>query len=319
MPRPFGSVARGVRRRGDRTLPPRRPLGAVRVRPADDRPRADPRLRAGLRRWSAGRALPAGPRWSPARAAAWACTSRASCAPRARWSPASTSRTGQRRSTTRCSIRATSATTASSARRVGSAYAETGRLDCLVNAAGVLWFGRDRSLLDVELEVWNRVIAINLTGCMLTARHAIPLMRKTGGGAMVHFSSTQCLRGDDRPQDAYQVSKAGILALSKSIAIQFARDGIRSNVILPSATESPMQARWNKEPELKAGDGCGGAARPGRHHGGHGARLPVPACPTRRPSSPAPSCWSTAAVWPCRDWSCRDRSGLSLELRSQTV
>jgi NAD(P)-dependent dehydrogenase (short-subunit alcohol dehydrogenase family) len=137
------------------------------------------------------------------------------------------------------------------AQAIGSVHAETGQLDYLVNAAGVLWFGRDRSLLDIELEVWHRVIAINLTGCMLSARHAIPLMQKTGGGAMVHFSSTQCLRGDDQPQDAYQVAKAGILALSKSIAIQFAKDNIRSNVILPAATESPMQARWEKDPELK--------------------------------------------------------------------
>jgi NAD(P)-dependent dehydrogenase (short-subunit alcohol dehydrogenase family) len=143
------------------------------------------------------------------------------------------------------------------ARAIGGAFAATGRLDHLVNAAGVLWFGRDRSLLEVELEVWNRVIAINLTGCMLTARHAIPLMRKSGGGAMVHFSSTQCLRGDDRPQDAYQVTKAGILALSKSIAIQFAREKIRSNVILPSATESPMQARWKQHPELKRATAAG--------------------------------------------------------------
>jgi NAD(P)-dependent dehydrogenase (short-subunit alcohol dehydrogenase family) len=143
------------------------------------------------------------------------------------------------------------------ARAIGSAFADTGRLDHLVNAAGVLWFGRDRSLLDLELEVWNRVIAINLTGCMLTARHAVPLMRKSGGGAMVHFSSTQCLRGDDRPQDAYQVAKAGILALSKSIAIQFARDQIRSNVILPGATESPMQARWQQDPELRRATAAG--------------------------------------------------------------
>ncbi len=134
---------------------------------------------------------------------------------------------------------------------IAQTFARTGRLDYLVNAAGVLWFGRDRSLVDIDLEVWNRVIAINLGGCMLTARHAIPCMQKTGGGAMVHVSSIQCLRGDDRPQDAYQVSKAGILALSKSIAIQFAKDGIRSNVILPSATESPMQARWQAEPEQK--------------------------------------------------------------------
>ena len=143
------------------------------------------------------------------------------------------------------------------ARAIGSAHAETGRLDYLVNAAGVLWFGRDRSLVEIELEVWNRVIAINLTGCMLCARHAIPLMRTSGGGAIVHFSSTQCLRGDDRPQDAYQVAKAGILALSKSIAIQFAKDNIRSNVILPSATESPMQARWEADPHLKQATAAG--------------------------------------------------------------
>jgi NAD(P)-dependent dehydrogenase (short-subunit alcohol dehydrogenase family) len=130
-------------------------------------------------------------------------------------------------------------------------FERDGRLDYLVNAAGVLWFDRDRSLLDIEPEIWERVIRINLTGCMLAARHAIPLMQKFAGGAMVHISSTQCLRGDDRPQDAYQVSKAGILALSKSIAVQFAKDGIRSNVLLPSATETPMQARWQADPELK--------------------------------------------------------------------
>ena len=65
--------------------------------------------------------------------------------------------------------------------------ARFGRLDYLVNAAGVLWFDRDGSLLDIALEVWDRVLAINLRGPMLTARHAIPLMRRQGGGAMVHL------------------------------------------------------------------------------------------------------------------------------------
>jgi NAD(P)-dependent dehydrogenase (short-subunit alcohol dehydrogenase family) len=142
-------------------------------------------------------------------------------------------------------------------RAMAEAFARSGRLDYLVNAAGVLWFDRDRSLLDVDLDVWERVIRINLTGCMLAARHAIPLMRRSGGGAMVHIASTQCLRGDPTPQDAYQVSKAGILALSKSIAVQFARESIRSNVLLPSATESPMQARWQADPELKARTAAG--------------------------------------------------------------
>jgi NAD(P)-dependent dehydrogenase (short-subunit alcohol dehydrogenase family) len=138
------------------------------------------------------------------------------------------------------------------ARAMSEAFERDGRLDYLVNAAGVLWFDRDCSLLDIDLAIWERVIRINLTGCMLAARHAIPLMQRSGGGAMVHISSTQCLRGDDPPQDAYQAAKAGILALSKSIAVQFAKDRIRSNVLLPSATESPMQARWQADPDLKA-------------------------------------------------------------------
>ncbi len=125
------------------------------------------------------------------------------------------------------------------------------RLDYLVNAAGVLWFGRDRSLADMDLDVWDRVLDINLKGAMLAARHAIPMMRRSGGGAMVHVSTVQCLRGDDSPQDAYQASKAGLIALSKSIAIQFAADKIRSNTLLPGPTQSPMQDRWLKDPARK--------------------------------------------------------------------
>ncbi len=139
---------------------------------------------------------------------------------------------------------------------VARAMAETveahGRLDYLVNVAGVLWFDRDRSLVEIDLDVWDRVLAINLKSIVHTVRHAVPAMRRGGGGAMVHFSTIQCLRGDNRPQDAYQASKAGIVALSKSIAIQFAGDGIRSNVIFPGPTMSPMQARWEGREDLQA-------------------------------------------------------------------
>lgn len=131
-------------------------------------------------------------------------------------------------------------------------FESTGRLDYLVNAAGVLWFGRDQSVLDIDLALWDEVMSINLKSMVHTARHATGFMRRSGGGAMVHVSTTQCLRGDDKPQDAYQASKAGVLALSKSLAIQLAGDGIRSNVLLPGSTESPMQERWIREPSLKA-------------------------------------------------------------------
>jgi 3-oxoacyl-[acyl-carrier protein] reductase len=140
---------------------------------------------------------------------------------------------------------------------VGSTVEQTverfGRLDCLVNTVGVLWFGRDRSLIEIDLATWDRVLEVNLKSVVLTARHVIPHMKENGGGAMVHFSSTQALRGDVAAQDAYGASKGAILALSKSIAIQFARDGIRSNAILPGATLSPMQERWSgKEEEVGA-------------------------------------------------------------------
>jgi NAD(P)-dependent dehydrogenase (short-subunit alcohol dehydrogenase family) len=120
-----------------------------------------------------------------------------------------------------------------------------GRLDYLVNTAGVLWFGRDKSCTDMDMDVWDRVMAINLKSFALTIRHAVPAMQRAGGGAMVHLSSIDALRGDDRPQDAYGASKAAVIRLSKSVAIQFARQKIRSNVILPGPVHTPMQARWD--------------------------------------------------------------------------
>ena len=68
---------------------------------------------------------------------------------------------------------------------------------------------------------------------------------------MVHFSSIDALRGDDRPQDAYGASKAAVIRLSKSVAIQFARDRIRSNVILPGPVHTPMQTRWDDNPHAR--------------------------------------------------------------------
>jgi NAD(P)-dependent dehydrogenase (short-subunit alcohol dehydrogenase family) len=83
------------------------------------------------------------------------------------------------------------------------------------------------------------------------ARQAIPLMLKTGSGSMVHFSSVQAYRGDPLPQDAYSQSKAAVLNLSKSIAMQFAKDNIRSNTIVPGMTMTPLQKRWENDNDSK--------------------------------------------------------------------
>ena len=137
-------------------------------------------------------------------------------------------------------------------RAVEEAFSRHGRLDYLVNAAGVLLFGEDKSAIEIDLALWDRVMAVNLKSVVHTCRHAIPRLRQTGGGAMVHIATIQCLRGDAAPQDAYQASKAGVAALSKSLAVQLAGDRIRSNVIHPGPTLSPMQQRWHDDPEAAA-------------------------------------------------------------------
>lgn len=112
-------------------------------------------------------------------------------------------------------------------------------------------FGKDESALDIDLDIWEQVMAVNLKSMVHTARHVVPHMRERNSAAMVHFSSTQCLRGDFAPQDAYQAAKAGVIAFSKSLAIQLAGANIRSNVIVPGPCASPMQERWEKNPASK--------------------------------------------------------------------
>ncbi len=126
-----------------------------------------------------------------------------------------------------------------------------GGIDYLVNTAGVLWFDRDKSVTEIDMSVWDRVLAVNLRSFALTARYCVPRMQARGGGAMVHFSSIDATGGDAPAQDAYGASKAAVIRLAKSLAIQFAGDGIRSNVILPGPTVSPMQARWERDPEAR--------------------------------------------------------------------
>ena len=135
---------------------------------------------------------------------------------------------------------------------VASAAETFGGIDYLVNTAGVLWLDKDRSVTDIDMTVWDRVLAINLKSFALTARCCVPLMKRRGGGAMVHFSSIDATGGDAPAQDAYGASKAAVIRLAKSLAIQFAGDGIRSNVILPGPTLSPMQARWESDAAAQA-------------------------------------------------------------------
>jgi NAD(P)-dependent dehydrogenase (short-subunit alcohol dehydrogenase family) len=134
-------------------------------------------------------------------------------------------------------------------RALNQLFAACGRLDCVVNGAGVGWFDRDGSVATIDRGVWERVMDVNLTGAMLVCRYALPLAVRTGGGSFVHLASVAGLRSADDPMDAYQVSKAGLISLSRALALQYGPAGIRSNTICPGAILTPMiQPLYNADP-----------------------------------------------------------------------
>ena len=130
-------------------------------------------------------------------------------------------------------------------------YDKNKSIDYLINTTGVLWFEQDVSVTNINFDTWDKVFEINLKSMGYLAKLIIPKMKKNKFGSMVHISSVDALAGDDKPQDAYGASKAAMIRLSKSLAIQFASKNIRSNCILPGAVETPMQNRWKKNPLIK--------------------------------------------------------------------
>ena len=130
-------------------------------------------------------------------------------------------------------------------------YKKNKRIDYLVNTTGVLWFNKDISAVNIDDKIWDKVFKINLKSMMYLSKIVVPLMKKNNFGSMVHLSSIDALSGDDKPQDAYGASKAAMIRLSKSFAIQFANNKIRSNIILPGPIDTGMQIRWKKNPKSK--------------------------------------------------------------------
>ena len=130
-------------------------------------------------------------------------------------------------------------------------YKKHKSIDYLVNTTGVLWFNKDVSAVDIDSNIWDKVFEINLKSMMYLSKILVPKMKKNKFGSMVHISSVDALSGDNKPQDAYGASKAAMIRLSKSFAIQFASNNIRSNIILPGPIETGMQIRWKKNPKAK--------------------------------------------------------------------
>lgn len=113
-------------------------------------------------------------------------------------------------------------------------------LDYLVNAAGLALFDRDGSVLSTAESVWTATLGVNLHALRHLTVAAVPLLRQGRGRSIVNVASTAGLRGMDSPLDAYQVSKAAVVSLSQSLALQLGPEGIRCNTVCPGSILTPM-------------------------------------------------------------------------------
>jgi NAD(P)-dependent dehydrogenase (short-subunit alcohol dehydrogenase family) len=123
-----------------------------------------------------------------------------------------------------------------------------GGLDVLYNNAGIMP-GDDGGTTETGVPTWDRVMAVNLRGVWLGCKHGIPAMVDSGGGSIVNVASFVALMGAATPQIAYTASKGGVLAMSREIAVEWARRGIRCNALCPGPVDTPLLAELMSDPE----------------------------------------------------------------------
>ena len=140
-------------------------------------------------------------------------------------------------------VAAAVSTEADAKRMVDTAVEAFGRVDVLYNNAGIMPQA-DHSVIDTSVEDWDRVMAVNVRGVFLGCKYAIPKMVEQGSGSIINIASFVALIGCSNPQDAYTASKGAVLSLTRSLAVQFAPNGVRSNAICPGPVETPLLMDW---------------------------------------------------------------------------
>ncbi len=132
---------------------------------------------------------------------------------------------------------------------VEAAIAAFGRVDILYNNAGIMP-SADGSVTDLGEELWDRILDVNLKSTFLCTKYTIPHMVKQGQGSIINIASFVAFMGCTVPQDAYTASKGGLIALTKSLAVQYGRQGVRCNAICPGPIETPLlRDLWKNEEE----------------------------------------------------------------------
>jgi cyclopentanol dehydrogenase len=132
---------------------------------------------------------------------------------------------------------------------VDTAVQRYGKLNVLVNNAGILL---RKAIEEMTVEEWDRIMAINLKGVFLGTKHAIPAMRRAGGGSIINISSTAGLVGSPGGSSAYIATKGGVRLFSKATAIQHAKDNIRCNSVHPGPIATDMIRDTLESPDLWA-------------------------------------------------------------------
>jgi NAD(P)-dependent dehydrogenase (short-subunit alcohol dehydrogenase family) len=134
-------------------------------------------------------------------------------------------------------------TSADSVKEMYAASAERyGGIDVLYNNAGIMPAG-DESVLETDEDVWRKVIEVNQTGVYLCCKHGIPFLLQRGGGSVINVASFVAVMGAATSQIAYTSSKGAVLSMSREMAIEFARRGVRVNALCPGPVETPLLTR----------------------------------------------------------------------------
>jgi NAD(P)-dependent dehydrogenase (short-subunit alcohol dehydrogenase family) len=127
-----------------------------------------------------------------------------------------------------------------------------GRIDVLFNNAGISP-GDDGSVLETSLEAWQRVQDVNTKSVFLCCKHGIPHLLDGGGGSVINTASFVAVMGAATSQISYTASKGAVLALSRELGVQFARQGVRVNALCPGPVNTPLlQELFAKDPEKAA-------------------------------------------------------------------
>ena len=122
--------------------------------------------------------------------------------------------------------------------------AKYGRLDVLYNNASVFWGGKDTGVGELDMGIFDKILRINLCGTVYCSKYAIPLLKKNGGGSIIHTGSSAAVTGVPGC-DAYTATKGATLALTRSMAVEYGGFNIRTNCICPAAIQTPMVGESN--------------------------------------------------------------------------